>query len=507
MNFTFSYKSPKPSQIPSADSPLYYDPEGTYAPNELKTLFIFVAAGRMIYNFSGIVPMIPLGIGSLVAYLKQHGYHNNAVLDQPGWGLSEKALFPLLLQHPFDLYALSTNIFSLSTALRLAQFVKERVNPKSTVVIGGPSGAFAPETILSECQGVDAVQVGEGETAILRMIKLKAQGKEIKNIPGLYWREGNYIRNGGKFHPIDLTEAPLPFRNLFPNDKYHIHPPLGVYGRVASLESIRGCDYGCNFCSIQHAVRFRAIEQVLEEMSRLILQGYREFHFIDPTFSIDQERAWLLCEAIIRKLPEKIYWSCKNRLDTVTFPLLKLMKRAGCYTISYGVESGDNDILYRIKKSIDAKIIRKTLRDTHEAGIRSLAYILIGSPGETLLTVKSTVDLMKDEKVDFVLFGEMMPDTDSPLFRNLIHQGVISKEAVKSMILNENRDKFQGYTPSGRDRETISKWLSYANRAFYGRPAYILQRIRGMLSLRDVYNMLYGVINLVKEFGRKDIYD
>lgn len=500
------FKSFQPLQLPPfPKGPICYDPEGSFGKDDLKTLFIFVTAGRMIYNFSGIVPMIPLGVGALTAYLKQKGYHNIAIVDQPGWGLSEEELIQELLKQPFDVYGLSTNLFSLSSAVRISDTIKKQINPEATIVIGGPSGAYAPESILTEYPSVDAVHVGEGEDSMWKVIQQCQQKKTLQNIPGLYWRERDKIEYGGKVPYLDLVELPQPSRHLFPLHRYNMHPPLGAYGRVISLETMRGCDYGCNFCSIQRTVRFRKIDQVIDELSILSSQGYREIHFVDPTFSINQDRAALLCEAIIQNFPD-LRWTCKNRIDTVNPALLKLMEKAGCYMIAYGVESGDDTILKGLNKNLTTNKIRKNLEATRNAGIRSLTYILIGSPGETKETVKNTVNLLKEQKVDFALFGELMPDTDSPLFKNLIKRGKIPKDAIRDLILHENQDKLFAYTPSGHSRNTLNAWLSEANKSFYGRPSYILQRLFGLASPRDAFNMLSGVWHLVREFNREDIY-
>lgn len=482
------------------DAPIRFDPDGRFDGGAVQTLFIYLTAGRMAYNFSGVWPMMPLGPAALAAYLKQQGHPDNAALDQPGWGLSEAGTRRLLLDHPFDIYALSANLFSLAPAARLARFIKERAAPDALVVIGGPSAAFAPELILKECPAVDAVQVGEGEAAMAEIVRRRGAGEPIRDIPGLRWRENGRIRSGGAPVLLDLSVLPLPARHLFPAHRHHMHPPFGAFGRAASVETIRGCHYGCKFCSIQQTVRFRPVDAVIDEMSGLIRTGFREFHFIDPTFSIDLDRAARLCEALIRRLPRPVFWTCKNRIDTVTPDLLKLMRRAGCYMISYGVESGDDRVLARLRKNLTAADIRRTLRATRAASIRTLAYILIGAPGETRESVRRTVDLLKTEKTDFALFGELMPDTESPLFREMILSGRLSKNAVGRLVLTGDPTSLFSGTPSGRDRATLARWLSEANRRFYLRPGYVAERLAGLLSARDGINMARGAGRLGMEF-------
>ena len=99
-----------------------------------------------------------------------------------------------------------------------------------------------------------------------------------------------------------------------------------------------------------------------------------------------------------------------------------------------------------------------------------------------------------------------MPDTEAPLFRKLINQGTISKDAVKEMILYENQENLFSYTPSGETREILNEWLKYSNRSFYARPSYILQRLLGTLSWRDFHNMVFGVLQLIKESKRAELH-
>lgn len=507
MSFLTGKNSPDIKNLtPVSPGPVCHDPEGSFSASDLKILLIFVTAGRLLYNFSGVLPMIPLGVAYLTAYLKKHGYHNIAVIDQPGWELTDQKLLALLSEEPFDIYALSTNIFSLSSSIEIASYIKKSVNPEATVVIGGPSAAFTPQTVLSEIPEVDFVQVGEGEEALLEIVRRKERGEKIENIPGLYWRDNGQIKYGGPIKHLDLKKIPFPVRDLLPNHLYNMHPPFGAYGRVAAIETIRGCNYGCNFCSIQQSVRFRPVDHVIEELSLLAHKGYREFHFVDPTFSIDRERAALLCEAIISKFPG-IYWTCKNRTDTVSPQLLKLMKQAGCYMIAYGIESGDNEILRQLNKKITVEEIRRTLQATRKANIRSLSYILIGSPGESEETVKNTVQMLIDEKVDFALFGELMPDTESPLFRNLIEDGSIPETGIRELILHKNQEKLFSHTASGQNRDTLHQWVAGANKLFYRRPSYVLQRLQSFLTVRDACNMVSGVYHLAKESFRSSIYE
>ena len=204
------FKVFQPLNLPEVNSgPIYYNPSGNFGESDLKTLFIFVTAGRMIYNFSGIKPMIPLGIGALTAYLIQNNYFNIAVLDQPGWNLDEKELFKILKSNKFDIYGLSTNLFSLSTAVRISNYIKNNINKDSIIIIGGPSGVYAPQSILNECSAVDAVHVGEGENSMLSIINQCYKGEKPNNIPGLYWRNANKILYGGNVKYIDLTKSPI----------------------------------------------------------------------------------------------------------------------------------------------------------------------------------------------------------------------------------------------------------------------------------------------------------
>jgi radical SAM superfamily enzyme YgiQ (UPF0313 family) len=192
-----------------------------------------------------------------------------------------------------------------------------------------------------------------------------------------------------------------------------------------------------------------------------------------------------------------IKWTCKTRVDLVSQDLLDAMAGAGCYMISYGVEAGSQQILKNLQKEITVGDTEKAFLQTKNAGIRSLAYVLLGSPGEGEDTVKETVNLVRRIKPDFVLYGKLMPDPNSTLVRTLYDNKSLTQEEVfRFYVFGES---ILQEVISGISEGKVNHWLSSANRDFYLRPSYILRRLSTLKNVRDLLTLFKGSLFLLRD--------
>ncbi|MFA6449027.1 MAG: radical SAM protein [bacterium] len=484
------------------NNPIRFDRDARSETEKTRTLLIYMSAARFAFNLSGIYPMPPLGVACLAAHLRKCGYYGSAILDMPAFGLSSQNILPMLQKNAFEIYGLSATLPGLPEAAAASRLIKSEINPEAIVVLGGPATRFSHEVIFDRLPYVDIIVCGAGEKPLEEIVRRTKEGVPLAGIPGTAWRE-----NGGKKadcvppEPEETFYEVLPARDLLPMERYKLHPPFGVFPPATTVETQRGCSYGCGFCSLPRSVSTRKVEDVILELEALRSQGYREIYFIDPTFPLDRNRTALLCEAMI-SAGLKLKWACKSRADTVDAELLNLMARAGCYMISYGIESGSERILQALNKRMSSELIRNTLRETRKAGIRPLCYILIGSPGETMETVRETARLLVEERASFALFGELLPDPGAPIFMNNPAEQEKIKDAVLRYYFDSDSSGLDGLNIAGVPRGVVQKWLQWINRAFYFRVSYIAGKLLEMKNPREFMNLATGFFHLVAEAWR-----
>ena len=263
---------------------------------------------------------------------------------------------------------------------------------------------------------VDAVVIGEGETTFLEIVRAVEDDKSFENIAGIAYKDCD-----GK---LRVTEPRALIQNLdnLPLPSYrHFNLPQGD-SSSAGIQVVfsRGCPFKCQFCSEsafwRNTFRARSVQKCVDELRYLTTQyGARKFIVYDALISINKKRSIEFCKAIIEK-EINIKWGARLRLDNVDSEILQWLKKAGCIGISYGVESGSQEILNTINKKISVEQIVKGFDLTHEAGLIAEASIMVGNPGESWKTILETDSLLKRIKPDrtYIIPTKIYPGT--PLY-------------------------------------------------------------------------------------------
>lgn len=482
--------------------PIRYDRDALKRGFSPRLLLMFVPAPRCAFNLSGIYPMPPLGIAYLAAYLRRSGFFGAALLDIPGSGLSPDRLRSVLTRDRFDLYGLSATLPGLGEAAALSRMIKREVNPEALVVLGGPAASISPRVLFNLLEDIDLVVRGAGEIPLLEIVHRASRGQSFDHIPNAFYRYGSSPpETPGPGSSRHNGHAGPPARDLLPMERYRLHPPFGLFPPATTVETARGCNYACSFCTIPKNVSFRSVDDVMGELSSLAAEGYREIYFIDPTFPIDRARTMDLCRELLRA-DLGIKWACKSRPDTLDPELLGIMARAGCYMISLGVESGSDLLLKALSKQTTVEQVRRVLRECRKVRIRALSYIIIGAPGETDKTMRDTMRLLVEEKVAFALFSELLPDPTASMFSTRSNGG-LEEAAARHYLRDSIQDTFlPGLDVAGIDKAQRRRWLIAANRAFYLRPQYVLQRLLDLRSAREPFIMAKGLYHFFLETAR-----
>ncbi len=268
-----------------------------------------------------------------------------------------------------------------------------------------------PELTLREL--VDTLEEAEGEGSV-----------DLSHVQGLAWRrDGQIVVNADRPFIPNLDDLPLPLHHLLPLDKYRTPMLKGPYTFVVTS---RGCPGGCRFCikhvNYQYSVRVRSPENIMEELWLLKGLGIHNIHMYADLFTVDRQQVMGLCSLILKE-GLKIRWMCNSRVDFVDEEMLRLMGKAGCWMIAWGIESGSEEILRRAHKGISLEKVERALRWSRAAGIKNFGYFIIGLPGETEETIQQTIDFSKRLPLDLALFHIAAPYPGTPFFFEVLENG------------------------------------------------------------------------------------
>jgi radical SAM superfamily enzyme YgiQ (UPF0313 family) len=308
---------------------------------------------------------------------------------------------------------------------------------------------------------------------------------DLSGIKGLVWRQRGEVRvNPDRPFIADLDDLPMPMHHLLPLQRYRM--PL-VKGPFSFIVTSRGCPAGCKYC-IKHVsygptIRLRSAPKLLEEIAELYRLGIRNVHMFADLFTYSRAQVVELCQGLLQSTMN-IRWTCNSRVDFVDRELLDLMKRAGCWCIAWGVESGNAEILARAHKSVPLARTRESIQMSHEAGILNWGYFIIGLPGETEETIRETIDFAKSLPLDIALFHVAAPYPGTPLFEEVARNGWF-RAGVRWEDVNMDESTVIDYPHLPAER--LEYWQKRAFREWAFRPRPMLTYARMLLT--DVRTM------------------
>ncbi|GAB4340129.1 MAG: radical SAM protein [Candidatus Abyssubacteria bacterium] len=419
------------------------------------------------------------------------------ILDAVALGWKPDTALAWIREHGFGFVAVNTATPSIRDDLSIADSIKES-QPETVVTLLGPHVSIFAEDALRESRA-DAVVRGEPEYALSELADAVLRHKPREGIQGLSVRDGNRILHFADRPPIEnLDSLPFPARHLLPMSRYR----SAVWGKrpFTTMLSSRGCFYGCSYCPyrIAHGTtwRSRSPENVVDEIEQCVRKfGVREILFRDPLFTADQERALRICELIVNRGIE-VDWRCETRADLVSEELVKWFARAGCKEINFGIESANTDVLKGVKRTpIPFARVRSIFEACRKNGIETMAFFIIGLPGETEDTVKQTVELAIELNPDVVQFTAATPYPDTPYYEQLKQDGLL----VEDWSLFTSRAPVVGTRALSPDK--LCALIGHAYRRFYFRPSYALRRARKLRSPHEAVRLWKGLWSAVKYAG------
>jgi radical SAM superfamily enzyme YgiQ (UPF0313 family) len=360
----------------------------------------------------------PLGLCYIGAVLEKNNYKVR-ILDMDILKMSSEGLLRIINYWKPKMIGFSVNSANYDLASRFCEIIKKN-NSNIPIIFGGVHACYFPEQCINE-PFVDYVGIGEGEYLTLELLNclFRNEGK-IENINGLIYKnkDNKISRNLPRKVESNLDNFPYPARHLLlgdVNNKYF--SVLSKKSKIATIVTSRGCPYNCSFCSkIFSSARLRSIENVMGEI-QFIQEKYKlnDFQIMDSTFNLNRKKNIEFCQNVIERNLD-IHWRARCRPDLMNRKLLYYYKKANCYVITYGAESGSDRILRFLKKQYTTDQIRRTFALTDQFGIETHALFMMGIPGETTADILKTIRFSKEIMPNYLQIATYVPFPGTYIF-------------------------------------------------------------------------------------------
>ncbi len=361
------------------------------------------------------------------------------------------------------------------------------------IVLGGPHVSAMPKETLVSTE-VDAVVFGEGDEALVELLK----NDELAAIPGVAVRFSNGEIEKGPERPAisDLDALPMPAWDLYDLHRYQTTKLLSRRSPAGWIETSRGCPFRCVYCSkhtFGHSFRTKSPVRVVDEMAHMLDMGFREIHIADDCFTANGARAKEICELILKR-GLKFPWAPVTgiRVDNVDEELLRLMHRAGCYRVYFGIESGSDEILKGVKKGISLEKVKNAVTMSKRVGLETFGFFMIALPGETIETMTQTREFAKELELDMAKMSITIPLPETPLFNQLKKDGRLL--ATRWSDYNLYRPARTVYKHDVLDWDTVDEHYRLFYRSFYLRPRYAIRRLKYAIKNRTLLTDLTALL-------------
>lgn len=464
-------------------------------------------------------PVLPLGLLYIGTILKNHNI--NVIIEDIVFEKDENILYDKLKIIQPDIIGISFLTTAFLKAKRIVLSIKNTYKNKTIFVGGGIHCTAEPEETLNEL-GLDFIIRGEGEVSFLEFCKnILNINKNYESISGLVFKiNSQVIINPIKYFIENLDDIPIPDWTLV-NMKRYLIPPGYIKGifleKTLPILTSRGCPAKCIFCSSHtsfgYKIRRRSIENVVEEI-KIAKKNYEldGLFFLDDTFTFDLEWVINFCNRLVE---EKINlpWSCQTRVNVVTKDLIKTMKKAGCIQLDYGIESGSDVILNKLKKGITVEQIKNAFKITKDLGLRTYGSVLLGNPGESWDDIELTKKLVKEIKPSLTLFNFLTPFPGSELYNTVIKKGLLKDKKIlyeydtrrADMPIFSDTLSFEELRKARSELQNLVFFNNYKNYFNYKNIRFIYEMLG--LCIKNPINIIRGIKKAIKNKTMDDFVD
>jgi len=338
----------------------------------------------------------PLGLCYIASSLQKKGYEAFIIDAESGDESLEEVVRNGLSLKP-DVIGITATSPVFTSALEMSRAIKKLSSVP--IVLGGPHVTIMKNQVLEEYPEFDFGVIGEGEETLPELFEAITGKHDFFNIQGLIYRDGGNRVIVTQERPVlkDIDNLPFPDRTLIHNERYTRSVPGKGIVKAAAVMSSRGCPFQCIYCAIKkipggNHVRMRSAKNVVDEIEYIVKKlGIRHISFNDDDLTMSRNRTIQMCEEILKRKIE-ITWEGLTRATLVDRELFQIMKEAGFVRVSFGIESGNPEILKGLNRNVTLEDVEKAIEMAKAAGLITRGSIMIGLPNDTRKTVKETLD-------------------------------------------------------------------------------------------------------------------
>ena len=371
----------------------------------------------------------PISLATIAAVLEKEN-HYVRIVDCPAENINVSQLKEKISRFSPHTIIWSTGTPSINSDLALGNSIK-KIDSSIITVIFGTHATVLSEEILEKNQDIDLIVRNEPEFTVQALMRDYVKSSNLENLEGITFRDrnGRIHRNISRDFIEPLDQLPFPAWHLLKLSNYRL-PLKGE--KFLIINPIRGCPYKCTFCTSRiyygEKIRKRSIKSVVNEI-KFAIENFklREFLMWSDTFILDKKYINGFCSAIQRE-SLKFSWACNSRCDTVDEIVLKNMVKAGCWMISYGIETGNQNILNNCKKNSRHEDTLLAVKMAKNAGLKVAGHFIFGLPGETQKTMEETANLSRSLDLDFAQYYCAVPFPGTELYNLSKEKGWIKEE-------------------------------------------------------------------------------
>lgn len=425
----------------------------------------------------------PLGLLYVATMVARRSHHQVMVMDAIAEELETTDIVARARQFAPDVIGISAWTDFWYPAWAIGKALKKAL-PGSHLCYGGPHLGIYPKETLAQ-PFVDSVVVGDGELPFLYLCNMVSNGVRDNSFPGLHLKEFGVKEGHDTFYVApDLDQLPHPDRTLLPLDLYG--SVLGKSGRTTTMITSRGCPHRCTFCKLNFQKTLaRSAADVVEEFRAVKSLGVTEVEIYDDTFTWSIKRLREICEALI-DADLGITWAIRDRVSSpVDDELMALMAKAGCRRVHYGIESGAQVVIDRMKKRITLDQARAAVDRARRAGLTVLTYFMFGNQDEGAEDVEATICFAADLDADFAMFSITIPYAGTEMYTDALAAGLIDEDYWAAYA----RQPVPNLVPRVLEKplgiRRLTELRNRAVRRFYFRPRYLWRELRRLTSLPE----------------------
>lgn len=465
---------------------------------------------------------MPMGLAYIASVLETHGY-NVKILDafttedadsgtdniRKYYGLSPQGIKKEIEDFGPHIVGISSMYTMYARGAHVVADIVKNISRDILVVCGG-AHATVNYGMLLEDRNIDIVVKGEGEFTFLEIVKELEKNGDIYGLEGIIYKKDDRIcENPSRPLIKNLDDLPFPARHLLPMRKYfdNILKTKNYIMRYpsATLITSRGCPGRCIYCCVKRVWgrtwRARSPENVVDEIESLIRNyGVREIHFVDDSISVDMKRFYKICQEIIeRKIDIKWTTPAGIAIWLLDKDLLKIMKKSGCYRLTFGLESGNIDTLRFIGKRYSYAKARETIREANRLGFWTAATFIIGFPHETKAQIYETVSYALNSDLDFVVFYTPVIFPGTTLFDVFVKEGIEYNYEITGIN--------KAYSTKHVTEEELFKIRQDANSKFLFKRAMRFWSIKDKVKNKEDLSYLIKLVSNIIQSYVGSVYD